>query len=233
MKNNQKKRTYVNSVFTDVHKKYDLMNDVMSVGVHRLWKKELINMINPQKGENLIDVASGSGDIAKLYNKRTKNKSKICCVDQNSNMVMIGKKRTQKYNNISWHISSAEKLPFKDDTFDYYTISFGIRNVIDIDETVREALRVLKVGGRFCCLEFSKVDNQFLNSFYKSYSKVIPYIGKLITGKSDPYKYLISSIEKFHDQQRLSEIVSNAGFENVKYTNLSAGIAALHSGWKI
>ena len=139
----------------------------------------------------------------------------------------------KKYKNIKWVNAPAEKIPIEDNTFDYYSISYGIRNVSDINSVLKEALRVLKPGGRFMCLEFSKIDNELLNYLYKQYSKTIPLIGKLIVGSDKPYKYLVESIEKFYSQQQLVELILNNGFSKVEYRNLSNGISAIHSGWKI
>ena len=230
---NQDKTKLVNSVFDKVYKKYDFMNDVMSLGVHRLWKKNMIDWLNPQQNSKLIDVASGTGDLAKIFSEKIKNKGEISCVEPNSGMLNMGKQKLSKFKNIKWSLSPAEKLPFKDDTFDYYTISYGIRNVTDINLCLREAFRVLKTGGRFMCLEFSKVENEILKKAYKQYSKVIPVIGKYVVGNTMPYDYLISSIEKFYNQKELLQIIENNGFNNTEYRNLSNGISAIHSGWKI
>ena len=184
----------VTEVFEEVFDKYDLMNDLTSLGIHRLWKKTFINWLNPQKNTKLIDVASGTGDIAKLFLEKISYKGKVFCVDENKGMLEISKKKLIKIKNIKWYCNNAERLPFKNDEFDYYTISFGIRNVRNIDIALKEAFRVLKPGGRFLCLEFSKVENKFLNRFYKIYSKSIPKIGKIIVGKSEPYEYLIKRI---------------------------------------
>ena len=148
-------------------------------------------------------------------------------------MFEIGKRKLKKFSNIKWYLNSAEKLPFEDDSFDYYTISFGIRNVTDINVSISEALRVLKTGGRFFCLEFSKVENEILRMFYKNYSKIIPSIGKFVTGDKNSYAYLVNSINKFHNQIELKELIEKNGFSNVEYRNLSNGIAAIHTGWKI
>jgi len=148
-------------------------------------------------------------------------------------MFRKGKEKLKKYKQINWHCSTAEKLPFKNETFDTYIVSFGIRNFSDINLSLKEARRVLKNGGRILCLEFSKVDNEILNKIYKLYSKSIPYLGKYITGKSEPYKYLVKSIQDFYTQEELLEIFKENGFHEVKYRNLSGGIAAIHSGWKI
>ena len=230
---NQDKTKLVNSVFDNVYKKYDFMNDVMSLGVHRLWKKNMIDWLNPQQNSKLIDVASGTGDLAKIFSEKTKNKSEITCVEPNNGMLNMGKQKLSNYKNIKWSLSPAEKIPFKDNTFDYYTISYGIRNVIDINLCLKEAFRVLKTGGRFMCLEFSKVENEILKKAYKQYSKIIPIIGKYVVGKTMPYDYLISSIEKFYNQKELLQIIENSGFSNTEYRNLSNGISAIHSGWKI
>ena len=227
------KTKLVNSVFSKVYQKYDLMNDIMSLGIHRIWKKKLIDWMNPQLNDSLIDVASGTGDIAKLFSKRLKNSSKISCVEPNDEMFFSGKTNLKKFKNITWHKAKAEKLPFKNETFDFYTISYGIRNVSDINESLKEALRVLKPGGRFMCLEFSKVNNEMINFLYQNYSRTIPIIGKYIVGSSKPYEYLINSIETFYNQEQLLKLITKNGFTNVEYRNLSNGISAIHSGWKI
>jgi len=223
----------VTRVFQDVFDKYDLMNDLMSLGVHRLWKKNFINLLNPQKNTTLIDVASGTGDIAKLYLNKINYKGSVYCVDENKEMLNLNKIKNKKNVNIKWFCNSAEKLPFKKNNFDYYTISFGIRNVSNINNTLKEAYRVLKPGGRFLCLEFSKVKNKILNKFYKTYSKSIPQIGKFVVGKSEPYEYLINSIEKFDSQDEFFQKIKKQNFINVSYRNLSGGIVAIHSAWKV
>ena len=234
MKSNiQDKSKLVNSVFSDVHKKYDLMNDLMSLGIHRIWKQDFIKMMNPSNKKKLIDVACGTGDIAKLYLEATNKNCSILCVDQNINMIRECKKNLEKYKNIEWIKATAEALPVEDNSFDYYTISYGIRNVYDINKTLREAYRVLKTGGRFMCLEFSKIDNEVVNFLYKQYSKIIPLAGKYIVGSSKPYDYLIDSIDSFYNQKQLCELMIKNGFSNVEYRNLSNGISAIHSGWKI
>ena len=230
---NQEKSKLVNSVFDRVYKDYDLMNDIMSFGVHRLWKKNLISWMNPQLGNKIIDVASGTGDLAKIISKKNNNQNNIHCIEPNQGMFETGKKKLNYLLNIKWHMCSAEKLPFKDNTFDFYTISYGLRNVTDINQSLKEAFRILKPGGRFLCLEFSKVENEILNFFYQNYSKLIPIFGKIIVGSSDPYEYLISSIDKFYDQYTLVELMKDNEFSNVQFRNLSNGISAIHSGWKI
>ena len=229
----QDKNKLVNSVFSDVHKNYDLMNDIMSLGIHRVWKEKFIDWMNPQPEAKLIDVASGTGDIAKLFSHKTKNSGQITCVEPNHLMLNQGKKKLKKYDNINWVNAPAEKIPLKDNSFDYYSISYGIRNVSDINAVLKEALRLLKPGGRFMCLEFSKIDNEMLNFIYKQYSKAIPLIGKLVVGADKPYKYLVDSIEKFYNQKQLAELMLINGFSNVEYRNVSNGISAIHSGWKI
>ena len=234
MKNTiQNKSKLVNSVFSKVYKKYDLMNDLMSLGVHRIWKSKLLDWMNPQPNNNLIDVASGTGDVAKLFSKRVNNNCEIKCVEPNNEMYEIGQKNLYKLKNIQWHKSTAENLPFESNTFDFYTISYGIRNVSDINLALKEALRVLKPGGRFMCLEFSKINNEIINSIYQNYSKIIPVMGKLIVGSSEPYDYLVESINKFYSQGELKMLIKKNGFVNVEYRNLSNGISAIHSGWKI
>jgi len=209
------------------------MNDLMSLGIHRLWKKNFIYWLNPQKNTTLIDVASGTGDIAKLYLDKVKYKGSVFCVDENKAMLDLNKKKLEESSNVKWFCNNAEKLPFKNNYFDYYTISFGIRNVNNINNALKEAYRVLKPGGRFLCLEFSKVKNEILNRFYKTYSKTIPQIGKFVVGKSEPYEYLINSIEKFHSQDELFVKIKEQNFTNVSYRNLSGGIVAIHSAWKV
>jgi len=229
----QDKTTLVDSVFSKVYKKYDLMNDIMSLGIHRIWKHRLIDWMNPQLNESLIDVASGTGDIAKLFSKKNNNSGQITCVEPNNEMFLMGKSNLESFKNIKWHKATAEKLPFKNDTYNFYTISYGIRNVSDINLSLKEALRVLKPGGRFMCLEFSKIDNEIVNLIYQKYSKVIPFVGKYIVGSSEPYNYLIKSINEFHTQDELANLIKKNGFSNVEYRNLSNGISAIHSGWKI
>ena len=230
---NQDKTKLVNSVFSKVHNNYDLMNDLMSLGVHRLWKKNLINWMNPQPGNRIIDVAAGTGDLAKMISKKNKDKNIFCCVEPNRGMFETGKQKLKSFTNIRWYLNSAEKLPFKEDTFDFYTISYGIRNVTNINKCLEEAYRVLKPGGRFFCLEFSKVENEILNFLYQKYSKLIPLIGKIIVGSEEPYEYLISSIDKFYSQNELVDLLKKNKFSNIEFRNLSNGISAIHSGWKI
>ena len=229
----QDKNKLVNSVFSQVYKKYDLMNDIMSLGVHRVWKEKFIDWMNPQPNTKLIDVASGTGDIANLFFTRSDGTGEVICVEPNKEMLSRGKIKLKKYKSVKWINSSDESIPIEGNTVDYYSISYAIRNVSDINKVLKEAFRVLKPGGRFMCLEFSKIDNEILNFLYKQYSKTIPYIGKFIVGSDKPYKYLIDSIDKFYNQKELSKLIKNNGFSNVEFRNVSSGISAIHSGWKI
>ena len=234
MKNiNQSKKQYVTKVFNEVFNKYDLMNDLMSFGAHRFWKSKLIDWMSPRQNQHLIDVASGTGDVARAFLKETNFSGKVSCVEPNKNMLKIGEKKLKNLVNVKWYCAEAEKLPFKDETFDIYVVSFGIRNFSNIKLALEESKRVLKTGGRFLCLEFSKVNNEILSGFYKKYSKIIPHIGKYIVGKSEPYEYLVNSINDFYSQEELLKIIKSSGFENVEYRDLSGGIATIHSGWKI
>ena len=189
--------------------------------------------MNPSNDSTLIDVASGTGDIAKIFSLKNKNLSAVTCVEPNEDMLKNGQKKLSNFKNIKWIKSSAETLPVKDNMYDFYSISYGIRNVSDINKTLNEAYRVLKPGGRFMCLEFSKIDNELLDFLYKNYSKAIPTIGKYVVGSSKPYEYLINSIDAFYNQEQLLKLIIKNGFTNVEYRNLSNGISAIHSGWKI
>ncbi len=231
--NLQNKDGLVKNVFNKVYDKYDLMNDFMSLGIHRIWKKDLIQLMNPSKGKKLIDVACGTGDLGKLYLDSVGANQKILCVDPNKGMIKKGKSKLKKYKNIKWIIASAENLPIPDNSYDYYTISFGLRNAKNLNKALSEAYRILKPGGRYLCLEFSKIENSNLNSFYKNYSKLIPLIGKIVVGEKKPYEYLIKSIENFINQAQLINLMKKNKFQNCTYRNLSGGIVAIHSGWKI
>ena len=227
----QNKKGLVQNVFNQVYDRYDLMNDFMSLGIHRLWKKSLLNMMNPSSNQNLIDVACGTGDIAKLFVKHVNKLSRIACVDPNKGMISKGKEKLSKFKNINWIISPAEKIPLSDNLFDFYTISFGLRNTANIDKALSEAYRVLKPGGRFLCLEFSKIQNTNLETLYKNYSKLIPSIGKFIVGEKQPYEYLIKSIEDFLNQEELIDAMVKNNFKKCTYRNLSGGIVSIHCGW--
>ena len=228
----QNKKGLVQNVFNQVYDRYDLMNDFMSLGIHRLWKKSLLNLMNPSNNQNLIDVACGTGDIAKLFVKHVNKLYHIACVDPNKGMISKGKEKLSKFKNINWIISPAEKIPLSDNLFDFYTISFGLRNTANIDKALSEAYRVLKPGGRFLCLEFSKIQNTNLETLYKNYSKLIPSIGKFVVGEKQPYEYLIKSIEDFLNQEELIDAMVKNNFKKCTYRNLSGGIVSIHSGWK-
>jgi demethylmenaquinone methyltransferase / 2-methoxy-6-polyprenyl-1,4-benzoquinol methylase len=229
----QNKKELVQNVFNDVYSKYDLMNDFMSFGVHRIWKKNLMNWMNPSPNRKLIDVGCGTGDLGKIFLNLTHKDSKIYCIDPNKGMIQKGKEKLKKYKNINWIIASAENLPVEDNSCDYYTISFGLRNTKNLNKSLSEAYRVLKPGGRYLCLEFSKIQNPNLDFIYKNYSKLIPVLGKVIVGKKEPYEYLVKSIEQFVNQEELIDLMKKNKFENCSYRNLSGGIVAIHSGWKI
>ena len=229
----QNKKGLVQNVFDKVYGQYDLMNDFMSLGIHRIWKKNLLNMMNPHKNQNLIDVACGTGDIAKLFLKLVDKSSHITCVDPNKGMIQKGKEKLKDFKNLKWVNALAENLPIKDNCFDFYTISFGLRNTKNLNHALEEAYRVLKPGGRYFCLEFSKIQNSSLNFLYKNYSKIIPSIGKIVVGESEPYDYLIKSIEEFVSQEELLDLLKKNNFKKCSYRNLSGGIVSIHSGWKI
>ena len=229
----QNKKGLVQNIFDKVYDKYDLMNDFMSLGIHRIWKKNFINMINPCSNKKLIDVACGTGDIGKLYLDYTDINSQVTCVDPNQGMINQGKKKLANYKNIEWILAAAENLPIPENTFDFYTISFGLRNAKSLERSLSEALRVLKPGGRFLCLEFSKIQNSNLDFIYKNYSKLIPFVGKIVVGEKKPYEYLVKSIENFLNQEELISLMKEKNFKKCTYRNLSGGIVSIHSGWKI
>ena len=231
--NLQNKKGLVQNVFDKVYSQYDLMNDFMSLGIHRIWKKNLLNMMNPHDNHNLIDVACGTGDVAKLFLNFVNKSSKITCVDPNKGMLKKGQEKLKDFKNLKWINASAENLPIKDDSFDFYTISFGLRNTKSLNRALKEAYRVLKPGGRYLCLEFSKIQNSNLNFLYKNYSKIIPSIGKIVVGESEPYDYLVKSIEEFASQEELLDLLKKNNFKECSYRNLSGGIVSIHSGWKI
>jgi len=228
----QNKKGLVEGVFDQVYSKYDLMNDFMSLGIHRLWKKNLLNMMAPSPYQKLIDVACGTGDIANLFLKYVNNSSQITCVDPNKGMIKKGKAKLIRFKNLNWINSSAEKLPLDSNLFDFYTISFGLRNTKNLNNALSEAYRVLKPGGRYLCLEFSKIQNSNLDFIYKNYSKLIPIIGQFVVGEKEPYEYLIKSIEQFINQEELIQLMKDNKFQNCSYRNFSGGIVSIHSGWK-
>ncbi|MEQ1940693.1 bifunctional demethylmenaquinone methyltransferase/2-methoxy-6-polyprenyl-1,4-benzoquinol methylase UbiE [Mesorhizobium sp. CN5-321] len=233
------KQPLVNDVFHKVANRYDLMNDLMSGGLHRLWKDALVAWLNPPKrpGWKVLDVAGGTGDVAFRILEASGRQAHATVLDINGSMLSVGRDRAEK-NGLAPHVdfveANAEELPFPDNTFDAYTIAFGIRNVPRIEVALAEAFRVLKVGGRLLCLEFSAVDMPLLDKAYEAWSfKAIPGIGKMVTGDGEPYSYLVESIRKFPDQNNFAAMIARAGFERVAFRNYSGGIAALHSGWKL
>ena len=227
----------VHGVFTSVASKYDVMNDVMSMGVHRIWKDAMMDWLAPRPGMHLLDVAGGTGDIAFRFMKRAGNEARATVFDMTQSMLDEGRKRAEAEalsDRLDWVCGDAMALPFPDNSFDAYTISFGIRNVTRIADAMCEAHRVLKPGGRLMVLEFSQVPVPMLQWLYDRYSfNMIPRMGKMIANDADSYQYLVESIRRFPDQESFAGIIRGAGFEQVKYRNLTMGIAALHSGWKI
>ncbi len=219
----QNKKGLVENVFNKVFDRYDLMNDFMSLGIHRIWKKNLISWMNPSPNKKLVDVACGTGDLCKLFLDLTNINNNIYCIDPNEGMIKKGKKKLKNYKNIKWILASAENLPLKENSCDYYTISFGLRNTKNLNQSLAEAYRVLKPGGRYLCLEFSKIQNRNLELIYQKYSKIIPYIGKIIVGEKKPYEYLTKSIEEFINQDELIDLMKKNKFENCSYRNLSGG----------
>ncbi len=226
----------VQGVFTNVASKYDIMNDVMSVGIHRVWKDAMMDWLAPRAGQRLLDVAGGTGDISFKFLGRA-GSGHATVLDITESMLVEGRQRAEANDmatQLDWAVGDAMALPFKDNTFDVYTISFGIRNVTRPQEALNEAYRVLKPGGRLMVLEFSQLPNPMMQKAYDLYSfNVIPRMGKLIANDADSYQYLVESIRQFPNQETFLSMVKAAGFENASYRNLSLGIAALHSGWKI
>lgn len=226
----------VHGVFSRVASKYDIMNDLMSVGIHRLWKDAMMDWLAPRPGQRLLDVAGGTGDVAFRFLKRAPGATATVC-DMTEPMLIEGQKRAEAEDmadRLSWVVGDAMALPFEDNSFDVYTISFGIRNVTRIPDALHEAYRVLRPGGRLMVLEFSQIPNDMLQWLYDRYSfNVIPVMGQIVANDRDSYQYLVESIRKFPDQDSFASMIREAGFANVKYRNLTLGIAALHSGWKI
>ena len=233
------KQDLVNEVFHKVAKRYDIMNDVMSVGLHRAWKDAMISALNPRKDAayKVLDVAGGTGDIAFRIVEASNRLAHATMLDINGSMLGVGAERAEKKKlagNLTFVEANAEELPFEPNSFDAYTIAFGIRNVPHIDVALKEAYRVLKRGGRLLVLEFSEVDLPLLDRVYDAWSfNAIPQFGKAITGDAEPYQYLVESIRKFPNQQDFATMIREAGFSRVSFTNYTGGIAALHSGWKL
>lgn len=233
------KQPLVNDVFHKVAKRYDIMNDLMSAGLHRAWKDAMIAALNPprREGYRTLDVAGGTGDIAFRIIEASDRKAHSTVLDINGSMLAVGAERAEKKKlsaNLDFVEANAEELPFDANSFDAYTIAFGIRNVPRIDVALKEAYRVLKRGGRLLVLEFSEVEMPLLDRFYDAWSfNAIPKFGKLITGDEAPYQYLVESIRKFPNQRDFAAMIKEAGFSRVSFTNYTGGIAALHSGWKI
>ena len=227
----------VRAVFDSVAGKYDIMNDLMSAGVHRLWKEALLDWLAPRPGRHYLDLAGGTGDIAQRLQNRVDGKAQIALVDINLSMLSAGRDRALDngwFNGIEWVAGDAQSLPFPDGHFDACTMAFGIRNVTHIDQALCEIFRVLKPGGRFICLEFSKLQLAALEPLYDQYSlKVLPLLGRMVTGDSDSYRYLAESIRRFPDQETFADLFKQSGFDQVRVRNLSSGIAALHSGWRL
>lgn len=232
------KQGRVNDVFHKVADRYDVMNDVMSAGMHRLWKSALINKINPSKSRafHSLDVAGGTGDVAfKIVNAGCAH-TRVTVCDINTDMLSVGEQRAQKLGEtrVDFTHGNAEALPFDANTFDAYSIAFGIRNVPRIPLALQEAYRVLKFGSIFTCLEFSHVDVAGLDALYKAYSfNVIPKLGQLITGDAQPYQYLVESIQQFPKPHAFEQMIKDAGFSRTSHTLMSGGIVALHTGWKL
>ena len=226
----------VQGVFSSVASKYDVMNDVMSLGIHRVWKDAMMDWLAPIRGQALLDVAGGTGDISFRFLQRASD-AKATVLDLTEPMLAEGRKRAETAGisgQLEWVVGDAMALPFEDDSFDVYTISFGIRNVTDPQKALSEAYRVLKPGGRIMVLEFSHIPNNLLQWFYDKYSfNVIPRLGQIIASDRSSYQYLVESIRKFPKQESFMKLVNAAGFENTKYRNLTMGVACLHSGWKI
>ncbi|MDF1728574.1 MAG: bifunctional demethylmenaquinone methyltransferase/2-methoxy-6-polyprenyl-1,4-benzoquinol methylase UbiE [Sulfitobacter sp.] len=232
----EEKAGMVRSLFTGVANKYDVMNDVMSMGIHRIWKEAMMDWLAPRAGQHLLDVAGGTGDVAFKFLGRAGHGHATVC-DLTEEMLVEGRKRAEAErlsDSLEWVVGDAMALPFDDNSFDVYTISFGIRNVTRPQEALNEAYRVLKPGGRLMVLEFSQLPNPMMQKAYDLYSfNVIPRMGQVIANDRDSYQYLVESIRNFPDQETFLGMVRTAGFEQARYRNLTMGVAALHSGWKL
>ncbi|XP_044764587.1 2-methoxy-6-polyprenyl-1,4-benzoquinol methylase, mitochondrial [Coccinella septempunctata] len=233
----------VHKVFEDVATNYDIMNDVTSLFIHRIWKDIFMHRLAPTANTTLLDMAGGTGDIAFRFlnyikNGKCENGCHVVVSDINKNMLDVGRERSKKLNLdqtlISWKEANAEMLPFEDNSFTAYTVAFGIRNMTHIDQVLNEAYRVLQPGGRFLCLEFSQVENPILQWVYDQYSfQVIPVLGQIVAGQWQPYQYLVESIRQFPNQEKFKEMIEEAGFRAVSYENLTNGVVAIHSGFKL
>ena len=228
------KAPLVKDVFSSVASRYDLMNDLMSMGIHRLWKAAMLDWLHPTQGMRLLDVGGGTGDIALRFCGR--GGGSVVVVDINEQMLSVGRDRALdagRSQQIAWLCGDAETLPIPDSSVDAYTTAFCLRNVTRIEKALREARRVLKPGGRFLCLEFSRVDVPALSRIYDQYSfRVLPVLGQFVAGNADAYRYLVESIRRFPSQDELARLIAAAGLDVVRYRNLSGGIAALHSAWR-
>lgn len=237
--NPEEKQQRVDSVFHRVARRYDAMNDIMSGGLHRVWKDAMVSALNPprREGYRTLDVAGGTGDVAFRIVAASDRRAHVTVLDINGSMLAVGAERAARKDlsqNLEFIEANAEDLPFPDKSFDAYTVAFGIRNVPHIDKALSEAFRVLKRGGRFLCLEFSEVEMPLLEKAYELWSfQAIPRFGRLVTGDGEPYQYLVESIRRFPRQRDFAAMVEKAGFSRVTWTNYSGGIAALHSGWKL
>ena len=233
----EEKSKLVRSLFDRVAGRYDIMNDIMSAGAHRFWKKQMLDVLAPKQGSVHLDVAGGTGDIAFRIISQCDEVSRVIICDLSQNMVLEGRARAWDrgiLDSIDWVVGNAEKLPIEDNSVDSYSIAFGIRNVTDIDKVLLEAARVLKPGGRFVCLEFSPEQMPGLEKLYKLYSfSVIPLIGKVVARDVEAYRYLVESIQNFPPPRVFSKMIEDAGFGGISWRSLSGGIAGLHSGWRI
>ena len=231
------KQGLVNEVFARVARRFDLMNDLMSGGLHRLWKDDLIGWLAPPKGPApfaLLDVAGGTGDIASRFLGASGSGARAVICDISAEMLAVGRERTGGEERLAFVRGNGESLPFFANSFDAYTIAFGMRNLTHIDAALAEAYRVLKPGGRFLCLEFSAVETPILDTLYDAYSmNAIPALGALVAGDAASYRYLVESIRRFPDQKTFMGMIETAGFERVRYRNLTGGIAAIHSAWRL
>ena len=231
--NSKQKTKLVQNVFSSVAPSYDIMNDLMSLGMHRLWKKRFVETVNLKENEIILDVGSGSGDIASEILKENLSTS-LYLFDLNEEMLLEGRKRLKKEKNINYFIGNAEKLNFENNFFDKYTISFCLRNVTEYLLSIKEAYRVLKPGGKYCCLEFSTPKSSLISSSYKIYkSKILPFLGEMVAKDKNAYNYLSESIDLFPSQEELTKILNDCGFTKVETINLFNGIVAIHTGYKI